>query len=88
METAGMPGSGWEVDVDLKICGCRIFFKSGYCIHLIHALSETGTVQMEAVERRDLDVRQRMTRLLLVGVICILQDSRENVLRATRAGGT
>ncbi|ETP00567.1 hypothetical protein F441_22049 [Phytophthora nicotianae CJ01A1] len=39
METAGMPGSGWEVDVDLKICGCRIFFKSGYCIHLIHALS-------------------------------------------------
>ncbi|ETL77824.1 hypothetical protein L917_21264 [Phytophthora nicotianae] len=43
---------------------------------------------MEAVERRALDVRQRMTRLLLVGVICVLQDSRENVLRATRAGGT
>ncbi|KAG2763895.1 hypothetical protein PC129_g23383 [Phytophthora cactorum] len=39
METEVIPGSGWQVDVEAKTCGCRIFCKMGYCVHLLHALS-------------------------------------------------
>ncbi|KAG3000685.1 hypothetical protein PC123_g20300 [Phytophthora cactorum] len=39
METAYMPDSGWQVSVEAKMCGCRIFSKMGYCVHLLYALS-------------------------------------------------
>ncbi|KAE8996804.1 hypothetical protein PR003_g20386 [Phytophthora rubi] len=39
MESASMPGTGWELDITSQKCGCSIFLKVCCCIHLIYGLS-------------------------------------------------
>ncbi|ETN12824.1 hypothetical protein PPTG_08862 [Phytophthora nicotianae INRA-310] len=44
MELMGMPATGWDVNINLRCCPCRLWFKMACCVHLLYALGTVGGV--------------------------------------------
>ncbi|OWZ15644.1 hypothetical protein PHMEG_00010682 [Phytophthora megakarya] len=44
MELLGMPATGWAVDIESRLCPCRLWSKMAICVHLFYALGTVGGV--------------------------------------------